>query len=122
MVTMLGTGFTIFVCFWLLWIKLPIMTRLKALGRPFLLDLACSVGVFILYGGTGAGLAAATMAALVISINISFARKWFGYYHKIGGKWHYRVGKFDMRDRIALEKLHRRNLNAAKETGSSPAG
>lgn len=110
---MLVTGLTIFVCFWLLWIKLPLVARLKALGQPFLLDLGCSVGVFILYGGTGAGLAAATMAALVISINITFARKWFGYYKKVDGEWFYYSGRLNLSEKIIAEK--RRRLYDGKE-------
>lgn len=104
---MLTTGLTIFVSFWLLWIKLPLILRLKALGQPFLLDLACSMAVFILYGGTGAGLAAATMAALVISINISFARKWVGYYKKENGEWFYYAGRLNLSEKIIAEKRRR---------------
>lgn len=104
---MLATGFTIFICFWLLWIKLPLVTRLKALNYPFLLDLMCSVGVFILYGGTGQGLASATMAAVVISLNITFARKWFGYYTKVDGEWHYVIGRLNMTEKIIAEKRRR---------------
>ena len=107
MSAMIGTGFTIFICFWLLWIKLPLITRLKALNYPFVLDLLCSVGVFMLYGGTGTGVASATMAAVVISLNITFARKWFGYFTKIDGEWHYVVGRLNMSERIIAEKRRR---------------
>jgi hypothetical protein len=104
---MLATGIVIFVSFWLLWTKLPLVTRLKLLGQPFLLDLVCSVGVFIMYGGTGAGLAAATMAALVISVNINFARKAFGYYKKLNGEWFYYAGRLNVSDKIVAEKRRR---------------
>jgi hypothetical protein len=76
---MLVTGVTIFLAFWLLWIKLPLETRLRALAYPFLLDLTVSVAVFFMYGGTGEGMIAATLAAVVMSANISMARKLFGY-------------------------------------------
>jgi predicted secreted hydrolase len=60
--------------------------------------------VFLLYGGTGEGLAAATMAAVVLSICISFARKWYGYYEYSNGEWWYVIGKLNMSDAIIAEK------------------
>ena len=103
---MLETGIVIFLAFWLLWIKLPIITRLKALGHPFLLDLSITAAVFLLYGGTGEGMMAASMAAVVMSINISLARKFFGYYTKKDGKWFYVIGKINQTDKI---KAYKRN-------------
>jgi hypothetical protein len=97
---MVETGLVIFLAFWLLWIKLNIVTRLKLLGKPFLLDLSVSVAVWLMYGGTGAGMAAATAAAVVMSINISLARKLFGYYIKREGKWYYIIGKINQSDNI----------------------
>lgn len=101
---MLETGIVIFLAFWLLWIKLNIMTRLKMLGRPFLLDLSITICVFVLYGGTGAGMAAASAAAVVMSLNISLARKVFGYYKKREGKWYYVVGKINQTQNIIAAK------------------
>ena len=97
---MVETGFVIFLAFWLLWIKLNIETRLKLLGRPFALDLAITVAVWLMYGGTGAGMAAATAAAVVMSVNISVARKLFGYYQKRNGEWYYIIGKINQSDKI----------------------
>jgi hypothetical protein len=97
---MLETGLIIFLAFWLLWIKLNVVTRLKALGHPFLLDLSISITVWLMYGGTGSGMAAATAAAVVMSINISIARKLFGYYEKRNGEWYYIVGKLNQADKI----------------------
>lgn len=108
MADMLGVGISIFVCFWLLWIKLPLVARLKALGHPFLLDLSLSGGVFILYGGTGSGIAAATAAAVALSICISSARRWYGYYEYSDGEWWYVIGKVNMSDAIIAAK--RRSL------------
>jgi hypothetical protein len=101
--SILETGLIVFFSFWLLWAKLNIVTRLKLLGRPFLLDLVCSVGIWIMYGGTGEGLMAATFAALLISININVARKMFGYYHKKDGQWYYRVGKLNQAEKIRAQ-------------------
>jgi hypothetical protein len=109
LLTMLGVGFSIWASFWLLWIKLPLIIRLKALGHPFLLDLLLSSGVFILYGGTGTGIAAATLAAIVLSLNINFARKLFGYYEKDdAGEYWYVIGKMNMSDAIVAE-MRKRN-------------
>jgi predicted alpha/beta-hydrolase family hydrolase len=108
---MIETGLAIFLAFWLLWVKLNIMTRLKLLGRPFLLDLSVTAAVFLMYGGTGAGMASATMAAIVMSINISLARYFFGYYQRRDGEWHYFVGKINQADKIIN---HKRKINAQK--------
>jgi hypothetical protein len=97
---MLESGLVIFFAFWLLWIKLNVITRLKLLGHPFMLDVAITVSVFLLYGGTGAGMMAASAAAIVMSVNISFARKIFGYYYRKNGKWMYVVGKLNQADKI----------------------
>ena len=101
---MLETGFIIFLAFWLLWIKLDIRTRLKLLGHPFLLDLVVTIAVWLMYGGTGPGMLAASTAAVVMSINISFARYLFGYYRKRDGKWYYVVGKLNQADKIIASK------------------
>jgi hypothetical protein len=97
---MLETGIVIFLAFWLLWIKLNIITRLKLLGHPFQLDLAVTTIVFIMYGGTGAGMLSASAAAVVMSVNISVARYLFGHYKRRSGKWYYIVGKINQSDKI----------------------
>ena len=102
---MVETGIIIFLAFWLLWIKMPVITRLKLLGRPLLLDLTVTALVFVMYGGTGPGMIAASMAAVVMSINISLARKFFGYYTKRNGKWYYKVGRFNQAHKIRHELL-----------------
>jgi hypothetical protein len=99
-VLMITASFGIFLAFWLLWIKLPLLIRLKALGYPFMLDLVASVGVFVMFGGTGEGALAATFAAVIMSINISVARYWFGYLGKKKGIPGYYVGKINMHDKI----------------------
>jgi hypothetical protein len=104
---MFEVGFAIVAAFVLLWIKLPLTVRLKALGRPFLLDLTVSVGVFIMFGGTGAGLAAATVAGLTLSVLISSARKMYGYYEFDKGEWWYVRGKIDQVANIADEKARK---------------
>ena len=97
---MLESGIIVFLAFWLLWVKLNVITRLRALGHPFLLDLAVTASVFVLYGGTGAGMMAASLAAVVMSINISIARKWFGYIYRKNGELTYHVGRWNMTERI----------------------
>ena len=114
---MLETGIVIFLAFWLLWIKLSVITRLKLLGHPFLLDLVVTFAVFVMYGGTGAGMAAASMAAVVMSVNISLARKAFGYYERRAGEWYYVIGKINQADKIIAYK--RRKLY--ETTASRPS-
>ena len=97
---MFTASFGIFLAFWLLWIKLPLITRLKALNYPFTMDLVTSVAVFLMYGGTGAGALAATFAAVIMSVNISFARYWFGYIGKKDGVPGYYVGRINLHDKI----------------------
>jgi hypothetical protein len=94
------SGLIVFLAFWLLWIKLPVVTRLKALGHPFLLDIFVTAAVFFLYGGTGAGMMAASLAAVIMSLNISFARRWFGYIHRKNGELTYHVGRWNMTEKI----------------------
>jgi len=94
----------IFVAFWLLWAKLPLTTRLKALNYPFILDLISFIGIWMMYGGTKSGALAATFATIVMSINISFARYWWGYIGIKNGKRGYFVGKYNVHDRLTQEK------------------
>ena len=100
---MLESGIIVFLAFWLLWAKLNVVTRLRALGHPFLLDLTVTASVFIMFGGTGAGMLAASLAAVIMSVNISFARKWFGYIYKKNGELTYHVGRWNMTDRLRQE-------------------
>jgi hypothetical protein len=65
-----------------------------------LLDILVTIAVFLLYGGTNAGLMAASMAAVVMSINISIARKWFGYIYRKNGELTYHVGRWNMTEKI----------------------
>lgn len=97
---MLETGIIVFLTFWLLWIKLDVITRLRLLSHPFLLDLAVTVGVFMLFGGTYAGASAAAVAGIVTSLNISLARKWFGYIYRKNGELTYHVGRWNMTEKI----------------------
>lgn len=104
---MLETGIIIFLAFWLLWIKVDIVTRLKALGHPFLLDLSVSAAVLLMFGGTGPGIIAASFAAVIMSVNISVARKLFGYYDRRDGKWYYIVGKLNQADKIRRSRYEK---------------
>jgi hypothetical protein len=97
---MLESGIIVFLAFWLLWVKVDVILRLRALGYPFLLDLSVTVLVFLLYGGTNAGIMAASLAAVITSINISIARKWFGYIYRKDGELTYHVGRWNMTEKI----------------------
>ena len=104
---MLETGIIIFLAFWLLWVKIDVVTRLKALGHPFLLDLTVTIAVLLMFGGTGPGMIAASLAAVIMSINISLARKLFGYYERREGKWFYIVGKLNQADKIKRSRYEK---------------
>jgi hypothetical protein len=97
---MLESGIIVFIAFWLLWIKLGVVTRLRALGHPFLLDILVTTLVFFMYGGTGAGMMAASVAAIVMSLNISVARRWFGYIYRKNGELTYHVGRWNMTEKV----------------------
>jgi hypothetical protein len=97
---MLESGIIVFLPFWLLWIKLSVITRLKLLGHPFLLDVFVTVLVFTLYGGSNQGLMAASLAAVITSLNISLARKWFGYIYRKDGELTYHVGRWNLTEKI----------------------
>jgi hypothetical protein len=106
---MIESSLGIFIAFWLLWIKLPLTIRLKALNYPFTLDLVSFIGIWMMYGGTKSGALAATFATIVMSINITFARYWWGYIgyrtNKKGVKEHgYFVGKHNVHDKLVQEK------------------
>jgi len=100
---MLESGIIVFLAFWLLWAKLNVVTRLRALGHPFILDLTVSVGVFLMFGGTGPGMLAASLAAVIMSVNISFARKWFGYIYRKNGELTYHVGRWNMTEKLRAQ-------------------
>lgn len=101
---MVAGGITIFLAFWLLWIKLETETRLKALAHHFVLDLAVSVTVWFMFGGTGEGMLAATAAAVVMSINITIARTLFGFLEQRDDeRWVYHKGWFDQSSKFSKE-------------------
>lgn len=87
---MLEAGFITFFSFLFLAAKIPPKYLLRILGRPLIADLTVTIFLFILYRGTGSGLAAATFAALIFSLTISVARRCMGW---VDGKT-YQVGWF----------------------------
>ena len=99
---MLETGIVVFITFWLLWIKLDLVTRLRALNHPFMLDLIATASVFLLFGSnTYSGIVAAAMAGIITSINISIARSWYGYIYKNEkGELIYHVGRWNLTDKL----------------------
>jgi len=92
----IATGFIIFLGFWFLLMKLPLITRLKMLGHPFILDLSVTALVFVMYGGTTTGMLSASFAALVLSLSISWARRGFGYMKQ--GRYY--LGRINLTDKL----------------------
>lgn len=74
------SGVIIFVGLLLLALKLPVKTSLKLLGRPFAVDLTCTVVAFLMHMGTFSGVMAAAVAGLMCSAFTSGARKAVGYW------------------------------------------
>ena len=76
----IGFGIMIFIAFWVIFlVRVSVITRLKLLSYPFFMDVGITVLVVIMYGGTGLGLLAGTMAGILVSISISYYRKRYGY-------------------------------------------
>lgn len=73
------SGVIIFIGLLLLAIKLPAHVTLRALGRPFAVDLTVSVAAYALHWGTFSGVMAAAVAGLMTSGFTSAARYAFGY-------------------------------------------
>lgn len=73
------SGVIIFLGMLLLALKLPARVTLRALGRPFALDLTVSVVAFIMHYGTFSGVMAAAVAGLMCSGFTSAARYAVGY-------------------------------------------
>lgn len=92
----IATGFIIFAGFWLLLMKLPLITRLKMLGHPFLFDASITILVFVMYGGSAVGILSASSAALVLSVSISLARRGMGYIRE--GKYY--LGRINLADKL----------------------
>ena len=80
MADILAVGFTIFISFFLVirWIPLPRMLWL--LGHPMKIDITISVLIFLMFGGTLTGGAAAMLAAVLLSVMLSIARNYMGYF------------------------------------------
>lgn len=76
---MIEAGVVTFLSFLFLAAKIPPRYMLRILGYPLATDLVVTIGLFMLYRGTGSGIAAATFAALIFSLTISLARRVMGY-------------------------------------------
>jgi hypothetical protein len=57
----------------------PRILVLRALGQPWLLDLAATILLFWMHWGTFSGVMVATFAAGMWSLCVRFARRWLGY-------------------------------------------
>lgn len=73
------SGAIIFVGLLLLAIKLPRRVTMRALGRPFALDISVSIIAFLMHYGTFSGVMAAAVAGLMCSGFTAVARYLFGY-------------------------------------------
>jgi len=73
------SGVIIFLGMLFLALKLPTHVTLRALGRPFALDLGVSALAFIMHYGTFSGVMAAAVAGLMCSGFTSLARYAVGY-------------------------------------------
>lgn len=73
------SGVIIFLGLCLLGAKLPLWLTLRLLGKPFWLDLSCSVLAFLMHMGTFSGVMSAAVAGLLCSGFTSLARKAIGY-------------------------------------------
>ena len=78
----LGFGILIFIAFWVIFLRLQVVTRLKIIAHPFLMDVTVTIAVILMYGGTGLGLLAGTMAGVLVSISISTYRARYGFIRK----------------------------------------
>ena len=76
------SGVIIFVGLLLLSLKLPAHVTLRALGKPFALDLTVSVLAFVMHWGTFSGVMAAAVAGLMTSGFTTVARYAIGYVDK----------------------------------------
>lgn len=78
------SGVIIFISLILLFIKLPIIWRLRLFGAPLSLDLSVSALAYILHWGTFSGVMAAAVAGLMCSGFTILGRKAYGYKDKTG--------------------------------------
>lgn len=76
------SGVIIFIGLLLLALKLPAHVTLRALGKPFALDLAMSAVAFAMHWGTFSGGMTAAIAGLLTSGFTSVARFAIGYVDK----------------------------------------
>ena len=90
---MLEAGFTVFVGFVLLYLKLSPQWKLRLLGRPLLVDFVVSAVALAIHGGTYVGAMSAAVAGLLTSLATSFGRRAIGF--TVGS--HYTPGWFFIR-------------------------
>ena len=83
---MFTTGFTIFLGLLFLLAKLKRRWMLRLLHYDVLLDIAVTVFVLVVHGGSFDGVMAATIAGLFTSMATTFAKRTFGYIK--AGKYH----------------------------------
>ena len=110
----IGFGIMIFVAFWVIFRRISVIRRLKLLAHPFLMDVSVTVAVIIMYGGTGLGLLAGTMAGILVSISISYYRGRYGFIRK--GIYH--IGRVNLRPEIENDIRKRLGAVNGRHTSS----
>lgn len=72
-------GAVIFLGLFMVFVKLPVVTRAKLLGHPLALDLVVTGATLAMHWGTMTGLMSATMAGIICALATSAGRSLFGY-------------------------------------------
>lgn len=76
---MFATGFAVFLALLFIFVKLPRRLMLRLLRYDLLIDIAVTVAVLLIHGGSFEGVMAATIAGLFTSMATTFAKRMFGH-------------------------------------------
>ena len=87
-------AFVTFAAFWILTRHLQPTTMRKVVGHKGKIDLILHLSVIILFHGTFSGLMQAECAAIMMSCYLLAYRHFFGYEHRINGRWVRFTGTF----------------------------
>ena len=76
---MFTTGFAVFLALLFIFVKLPRRFMLRLLRYDLLVDVAVTVAVLLIHGGSFEGVMAATIAGLFTSMATTMAKRLFGH-------------------------------------------